>query len=71
MQFIDSPCNVQDNCGPLEDAFKTSLLVPDSENTFDYCGANNSQIDIGNYKTCVQCLQSTTDQTYLSNCEYL
>lgn len=66
---INSPCNIETSCGSLEDALKTSLLKSNADNQLDYCTAEDSIINGPSYKECIGCLQSTSDQTYLANCE--
>lgn len=64
---INSPCNIDGACAPLEDALETSLLKANKDNQFDYCKAENSIIESASYKDCISCLKSTSSQKYLAN----
>ncbi|KAF4980451.1 hypothetical protein FZEAL_3537 [Fusarium zealandicum] len=64
---INSPCNIDGACAPLEDALEESLLNVDDDNQFDYCKANDSIIEGASYKECINCLRSTESQKYLAN----
>lgn len=66
---INSPCNIDGACAPLEDALETSLLRANKDNQFDYCKAESSIIESTSYKDCISCLKSTSSQKYLANCE--
>ncbi|KAF4469873.1 exo-alpha-sialidase neuraminidase [Fusarium albosuccineum] len=64
---INSPCNIDGGCAPLEDALKKSLLNVNNDNQFDYCEAKSSVLESSSYKDCIECLESTSSQTYLAN----
>lgn len=66
---INSPCNIESSCGSLQDALTLSLLKTDNDDHFDYCEVENSIIKSSSYKDCLGCLQSTSNQKYLANCE--
>ncbi|KAK2004486.1 hypothetical protein LX36DRAFT_564291 [Colletotrichum falcatum] len=63
---ISSPCVIKAACEPLRNALTASLTTPDSGNTYDYCSADGEKFPTG-YWSCVRCLQSSEQQSYLSN----
>lgn len=66
-ETINSPCNIDGACGGLEDALTTSLLETDSENQFNYCQSTQNFTDGDDYRGCLTCLRSTSNQKYLAN----
>ncbi|KLO79891.1 Uncharacterized protein LW93_7336 [Fusarium fujikuroi] len=64
---VNSPCNIESSCGSLENALTTSLPQKSNDEQFTYCEADDSIIKSASYKECISCLQSTSDQKYLSN----
>ncbi|KAK1672584.1 hypothetical protein BDP55DRAFT_558028 [Colletotrichum godetiae] len=63
---LNSPCGIKAACEPLRTALTTSLTTSNSDNTYDYCTADGAKFPTG-YWSCVKCLQSSEQQSYLSN----
>lgn len=65
---ISSPCDINYACAPLKTALETGGLDDSAVNaTYDYCSADNGKFNGSSVDSCVQCLQSSTDQVYVSN----
>jgi hypothetical protein len=45
------------------------LLETDSENQFNYCQSTQNFTDGDDYRGCLTCLRSTSNQKYLANCK--
>lgn len=69
-KVINSPCVINWACEPLKDAILDKNLDPDS-GSLDYCTASNSALFGKTLKSCVACLKSSDDETYLGNCKCL
>lgn len=65
-KVINSPCVINWACEPLKDAILDGNLNPDSD-TLGYCTASNSAFFGKTLKSCVACLKSSDDETYLGN----
>jgi hypothetical protein len=66
---INSPCLIGYACNPLKNALLEDKLDPEKKSDFGYCNAAGDVFKGPNLKTCTQCLQTTTNQVYLANCE--
>jgi len=69
-KVISSPCVINWACEPLKDAILDGQLDPKSD-TFGYCTASNSAFFGKTLKSCVACLKSSDDETYLGNCKFV
>ncbi|KAH7033504.1 uncharacterized protein B0I36DRAFT_321591 [Microdochium trichocladiopsis] len=66
-QLVSSPCNTEYACQPFEDALQVGILNPDKTGALDYCTADGGSFTGPRFSSCVKCLQSSADQTYLAN----
>lgn len=64
-----SPCDIDFACAPLKKALISGGLEPSNDTAYGYCSADGGNFLGSNLAPCIQCLQSTTDQVYTSNCE--
>lgn len=67
--FLNTPCNIQDNCGALKDKL-TSSLDPDSDDHYGYCEDDKQLGTNATYTGCLKCLQATASQNYYANCKH-
>ncbi|KAF9881199.1 hypothetical protein CkaCkLH20_01349 [Colletotrichum karsti] len=67
ISHINSPCIINSACRPLKNALTAGLTTPDAATSFDYCTADGDKFSSSNWWSCVRCLQSSEDQSYLSN----
>jgi hypothetical protein len=63
-----SPCALDQTCGPLKDSLEAGLLQPEQTSEYQYCSVQKGDFQ-SHAANCAQCLQSTAEQKYLSNCE--
>ncbi|KXH46206.1 hypothetical protein CNYM01_07698 [Colletotrichum nymphaeae SA-01] len=64
---INSPCIINSACLPLKNALTAALTTPDADTAYDYCTADGNKFSSSSWWSCVRCLQSSDDQSYLSN----
>ncbi|EFQ27949.1 hypothetical protein CGRA01v4_03403 [Colletotrichum graminicola] len=64
---INSPCIINSACLPLKNALTSGLVAPEAGTAYDYCTADNDKFSSSSWWSCVRCLQSSDDQSYLSN----
>ncbi|KAK2019486.1 hypothetical protein LZ32DRAFT_140952 [Colletotrichum eremochloae] len=64
---INSPCIINSACLPLKNALTSGLEAPEAGAAYDYCTADNNKFSSSSWWSCVRCLQSSDDQSYLSN----
>jgi hypothetical protein len=67
---LDSPCLINYGCSPLQAPLTADKLVANPDDAWDYCSADSSSFMGSNLGSCISCLQSSTDQVYLSNCMF-
>ena len=65
-----TPCALTSNCQPLQIALEAGSLNPTNETEYQYCSADGGAFEGSTLGNCVQCLQTNSQQTYLSNCSY-
>ena len=71
-KVINSPCVIGWACGPLEDAILAGDLDAgdaQGDDALEYCSAGNGSLFGNTLKSCINCLKSSSDETYLGNCE--
>ena len=66
---VNSPCLIQYACLPLKNALLSGITDPAAD-TYGYCSANNSAFGGQFLNSCISCLQASSDQVYISNCQY-
>ncbi|KAK8079096.1 hypothetical protein PG994_002903 [Apiospora phragmitis] len=66
---ISSPCDINYACAPLKKSLIAGNLDPVNGAQYDYCSADGGKFMGQNLNSCVQCLQSSTNQVYTSNCK--
>ncbi|KAL5604109.1 hypothetical protein BROUX41_002098 [Berkeleyomyces rouxiae] len=67
-QQINSPCLTPSACQPLEPAITQGNLSASDPAIYGYCSAGSGDLLTQSWEEpCAACLQSTTDQYYLSN----
>ncbi|CAK7223977.1 hypothetical protein SCUCBS95973_005362 [Sporothrix curviconia] len=66
-----SPCILSGNCLPLKENLETGDMKPDNETEYQYCTASSGAFGGTQLNNCVECLQTNTPQSYLSNCDLL
>ncbi|KAK1983465.1 hypothetical protein LZ30DRAFT_780567 [Colletotrichum cereale] len=64
---INSPCIINSACLPLKNALTSGLTAAEAGAAYDYCTADNDKFSSSSWWSCVRCLQSSDDQSYLSN----
>lgn len=69
-KIINSPCIINWACEPLEEAILAGGLDPDGDDTFGYCSAGNGSLFGETLRSCINCLKSSDDETYLGNCKF-
>lgn len=65
---VSSPCDIDYACHPLQKALETGNLNPANETEYQYCTAGGSVFQSSSVQNCIQCLQASSDQNYMSNC---
>lgn len=65
---INSPCIIDYACEPIGNAIAKGLNSS-TEKTWEYCDETKDQFTQTKLDSCVRCLKTTADQTYLANCE--
>lgn len=70
IQNSSSPCATDMACNPLQSALETGNVSPNNGTEFQYCTADGGAFAGQTLASCVQCLQSTPNNVYLSNCGY-
>lgn len=68
-KVINSPCIISWACEPLEEAILSGSLDPDDD-PLGYCSAGNGSLFGSTLRSCINCLKSSDDETYLANCEF-
>ncbi|KAH7318581.1 hypothetical protein B0I35DRAFT_479072 [Stachybotrys elegans] len=66
VNYVGSPCVLDYACEPLRDSLSEDDFDPDNQDAYGYCSANDGVFE-RRYRSCVGCLQASTEQTYLSN----
>lgn len=66
-QMISSPCNTEYACQSFENALQVGIPNPGKTGALDYCTADGGSFNGSKVNSCVKCLQSSADQTYLAN----
>ncbi|KAK8859316.1 hypothetical protein PGQ11_010050 [Apiospora arundinis] len=64
---ISSPCDINYACAPLQKSLISGNLDPVNGAQYDYCSADGGNFMGKSLNSCVQCLQSSTNQVYTSN----
>ncbi|KAK7912028.1 hypothetical protein PG985_014509 [Apiospora marii] len=64
---ISSPCDINYACAPLQKSLTSGNLDAVNGAQYDYCSADGGKFLSQSLGSCVQCLQSTTNQVYTSN----
>ncbi|KJR83786.1 uncharacterized protein SPSK_04157 [Sporothrix schenckii 1099-18] len=62
-----SPCVLSGNCPSLQKALDTGNVNPSNETQYQYCTADGGVFGGTTLSNCAQCLQTNSEQTYLSN----
>ncbi|KIH90854.1 hypothetical protein SPBR_09055 [Sporothrix brasiliensis 5110] len=65
-----SPCVLSGTCLSLQKALDTGNVNPSNETQYQYCTADGGVFGRTALSNCAQCLQTNSEQTYLSNCTY-
>lgn len=71
-KVINSPCIISWACEPLEDAILAGDLDAgdaSGDDALGYCSAGNGSLFGSTLRSCIDCLKSSSDETYLGNCE--
>ncbi|KAJ9143845.1 Exo-alpha-sialidase neuraminidase [Pleurostoma richardsiae] len=62
-----TPCDIDYACQPLQGALESGDLDPANVTEFQYCSVNGGAFGGEAVTNCVQCMQASSGQTYLSN----
>lgn len=68
-QVEDTPCIIDHACKPLMTPLTFDNLTGNPDETWDYCTADDGSFMAQSLWPCISCLETTDDQTYLSNCK--
>lgn len=66
---VASHCNVDKVCRSLKAPLTADQLWPNPNTTWDYCTANDGAFMAPGLSSCIDCLQATEGEAYMSNCE--
>jgi hypothetical protein len=64
---VFTPCSTSTACGPLRVAVGNADLIPENEDTYSFCSADEHAMMGGSELRCKQCLKGSPE-TYLGNC---
>ena len=66
---VAAKCNIDKVCKSLKEPLTGDELIPNTSNAFSYCTANDGAFMGSGLESCIDCLQDTLDETYISNCK--